>query len=211
MVSNNGNMQISLTLTKRQKQALKAIYTSIRDFGYPPTLADLREELSVSSNQAVLDFLKILESKGFIKKEEGTARGIKILEKGYETLSVNTLIPYVGISVAGPFTPSFEDIQWTDAGEVEITENVYMVKIKGDSMVDADLNDGDYVLVKEAKEFKNKDIVLARNNGDSTIKRLVNERGKIYLKPENPKYPNIPIYPETRLLGKVIGKIGGKR
>lgn len=195
-------------LTKRQKQTLKAIYNSLKTSGYPPTLADLREELNVSSNQSILDLLNNLERKKFIRREEGAARGVKILAKGYEVLEVKPIVPYVGISAAGPYTQAFEDVQWQNLGGVEKTEELFVVKIKGDSMVGANLDDGDYVLIRQAREFKNEDIVLARFDGETTIKRLVRKEGKTYLKPENSKYPNIPIYPETRLLGKVVGKIG---
>jgi len=194
-------------LTKRQLQSLKAIYTSLRDSGYPPSLADLREELDVSSNQAVLDLLKSLESKGFIKKEEGAVRGIRILNEGFKVLEVTPISPYVGISAAGPYTGAFEDVQWKNAGGIEELEDM-LVKVKGDSMIGAGIEDGDIVVVRKAKEFKNGDIVLARDNDDTTVKRLVNKNGKIYLKPENPKHRNIPIYPDTRLIGKVIRIIG---
>lgn len=204
-------MQISLTLTKRQKQALKAIYTSIRDSGYPPTLADLREELGVSSNQAVLDLLKILENKGSIKKEEGAARGIKILQKGFEALSKNPILPNIGISAAGPYKDAFDTLEWEEQEGLKTADNVFITEVVGDSMLGIGLEDGDNVLVQESKEFKNGDTVLARDIDGRTIKTLVRVDGKTYLKPENPKYPNIPIYPETRLIGKVIGKIGGKR
>lgn len=190
-------------LTKRQKQVLSAIYKSLKDSGYPPTLADLREELNVVSNQAVLDLLKLLEEKKYIKKEEGMARGLKILGKGFEELGVQSIIPYVGVSAAGPYAQIFEDIQWKTAGDVELITDM-LVKIKGDSMINAGINDGDIVLIREAKEFKNGDIVLARNNDETTLKRFVHDDGKVYLKPENPKYKNIPIYPDTRLLGKMI-------
>lgn len=195
-------------LTDRQKQVLKAIYSSLKDSGYPPTLADLRENLGVSSNQAVLDFLKLLEEKGFIKKEEATARGLKILKKGFEVLKVNPIVPYAGVSVAGPYTTLFEDVSWKSVGDVELIEDI-LVKVKGDSMIGAGINDGDVVAVREVKEFKNGDIVLARNNDETTIKRLVHEDGKVYLKPENPKYKNIPIYSDTRLVGKVIKILSG--
>lgn len=197
-------MQSLNQLTKRQKQVLKAIHRSIKDSGYPPTLADLRKELDVSSNQAVLDFLKLLEDKGYIKKEEGTARGIKILEKGYSILGNQPLVPYVGISAAGPYTQAFEDIEWRSAGNtIELTSD-FLVKVKGDSMINAGIDDGDIVVIREAKEFKNGDIVLSRNNDETTIKRFVHDKGRVYLKPENPKYKNIPIYPDTRLIGKVV-------
>lgn len=195
-------------LTKRQKQALRAIYRSLKDSGYPPTLADLREELDVNSNQAVLDFLRILEDKGCIEKDEKMARGIKILEKGFRALNLEQIIPYVGISAAGPYTQAYEASEWRPVGNIQVTSSDMLVKVNGDSMMNAGMKNGDLVIVREAKEFKNGDIVLARYEAETTVKRLVHDNGRVYLKPENPKYKNIPIYPETRLLGKVVGVLG---
>ena len=204
-------MNSFLDLSRRQKQVLGYIYSSIKNSGYPPTLADLREKLNVSSNQAVLDFLKILESKGYIKKEEGAARGIKILQRGFEALSKKSIIPNIGISAAGPYRDAFDTLEWEEQEGLKTADNVFITEVSGDSMVGIGLQDGDKVLVQESKEFENGDIVLARDIDGRTIKTLTREDGKTYLKPENHKYQNIPIYPETRLLGKVIGKIGGKR
>lgn len=191
-------------LSKRQKQTLQAIYKSLKDSGYPPTLADLCDKLGVSSNQAVLDLLRLLEDKGFIKKEEGMARGIKILEKGFMALKEKNILPYVGVSVAGPYATAFEDVKWQSVGGgVDLLSDI-LVRVKGDSMIGAGIDDGDIVLIREIKEFKNGDIVLARNDDETSIKRFVHDNGKIYLKPENPKYKNIPIYPDTRLVGKMI-------
>lgn len=195
-------------LTDRQLQVLKTIYRSIKDSGYPPTLADLRDELDISSNQAVLDHLKILEDKGFIKKDEGMARGIKILDQGFKALGLQPIAPFIGVSAAGPYTQAYEINEWQVVKDTQITSDDKLVKINGDSMVSAGLNDGDIVIIREVKEFKNGDIVLARWDGETTVKRLVNKDGKVYLKPENPKYKNIPIYPDTRLLGKVVGILG---
>ena len=198
-------------LTKRQKQVLKIIYSSLKDSGYPPTLADLRDSLGVVSKQAVIDVLGSLEKKGFIKREEGTARGIRILQKGFDILSAKTLIPSVGITAAGPYTDALENLEWKDQEGTKVADNVFIAEVRGDSMIGAGLADGDKVIVQEAREFKNGDVVLARYIDGTTVKRLVHDNGKVYLKPENPKYENIPIYPETRLLGRVIGKIRGKR
>lgn len=189
-------------LTTRQKQVLKAIYRSLKDSGYPPTLADLRQELKVSSNQAVLDFLRLLEDKGFIKKEEGTARGLKILKKGFEKLNIQPILPYVGISPAGPYSEAIEDVQWVSLGKTD--DGDMLIRVRGDSMINAGINNGDMVLVKKSKEFKNGDIVLARNDDEVTVKRFIHDDGKIYLKAENPKHKNIPIYPDTRLVGKIV-------
>lgn len=195
-------------LTKRQKQVLQAIYKSLKDFGYPPTLSDLREELDVVSNQAVLDILRILENKKYIKREEGTARGIKLSPKAFEIVGLAPIVPYVGVSAAGPYTQAFEQNEWKVAENIHVSESDMIVTARGDSMIGVGIQDGDLVLVREAKEFKNGDVVLARNNDGTTIKRFVHDDGKVYLKPENPKYKNIPIYPETRLLGKVVGILG---
>ncbi len=195
-------------LTKRQKQVLQAIYKSLKDFGYPPTLSDLREELDVVSNQAVLDILRILENKKYIKREEGTARGIKLFPKAFKIVGLAPIVPYVGVSAAGPYTQAFEQNEWKVAESIHVSESDMIVTARGDSMTGAGIQDGDLVLVREAKEFKNGDVVLARNNDETTIKRFVHDDGKVYLKPENPKYKNIPIYPETRLLGKVVGILG---
>jgi len=194
-------------LTNRQKEVLEAIYKSLKDSGYPPTLADLREKLNVVSNQAVLDLLKLLENKGFIKKEKGAARGLKILKKGFESLGIKPILPVLGITAAGPYTEAFENLEWKSWAGTEKADNVSIVVVHGDSMIGAGYNDGDRVLVQEAKEFKNGDIVLARDNDGTTIKKLVHDNGKVYLKPENPKYKNIPFYPDTRLVGKIIGKV----
>jgi repressor LexA len=203
-------METVQTLTTRQKQVLKFIYSSIKGSGYPPTLADLREELDVVSNQAVIDVLGALEHKGFIKREEGTARGIRILSKGFEILSKKQLVPSLGFTAAGPYRDAFENLDWQEVEDLKTAQNVFIVDVTGDSMTGAGIQDGDKVIIQQAKEFKNGDVVLARDNDGTTIKRLISSDGRIYLKPENPKYQNIPIYPETRLLGKVIGKIAGK-
>ncbi len=195
-------------ITARQAEVLKLIYKSISDSGYPPTLAELRESLDVSSNQAVLDILKILEDKGYIQKEEGTARTIRILDKGIKELGLKQVAPVAGISAAGPYMQAYEINEWKVIDDVQVTPKDRLVRISGDSMIEAGINDGDIVIVRESKEFKNRDIVLARNNDETTVKRFVHDDGKVYLKPENPKYRNIPIYPETRLLGKVVGILG---
>jgi len=195
-------------ITARQAEVLKLIYKSISDSGYPPTLAELRDALEVSSNQAVLDILKLLEDKGYIEKAEGTARGLRILDKGIKELGLKQMAPVVGVSAAGPYMQAYEINEWKVTDDVQVTSNDRLVRISGDSMIGIGIDDGDIVIVRDAKEFKNGDIVLARNDDETTVKRFVHDDGKVYLKPENPKYKNIPIYPETRLLGKVVGILG---
>lgn len=199
------------SLTERQKQTLMFIYNSIRYSGYPPTLADLKEKLQVVSNQAVLDLLKILEEKKYIRKEEGAARGLQVTQKGYEALNVSAYAPMVGVTAAGPFMDTLEqygDWQRVSDDLAKLSEKIALFKIKGDSMIGAGINDGDIVVIQyQVNEFRNGDIVLARNDDGTTIKRFVNVSGRIHLAPENPKYERIPFTPDLRLLGKVISKI----
>lgn len=203
--------RINQGLTERQKQTLMLIYNNIKYSGYPPTLSQLCGELNVSSNQAVLDLLKILEDKKYIRKEEGTARGIRITQKGYDELNVSAYAPMVGVTAAGPFIDTLEQHgEWMEISPdlSRLSDKIALFKVKGDSMIGAGLNDGDIVIIKyEVNEFKNGDIVLARSDEGTTIKRFVNVNGKIHLSPENPKYQEIPFTPDLRLIGKVISKI----
>ena len=201
------NVMKSETLTARQKEVLNSIYNSFKESGYPPTLADLRDRLGVSSNQAVLDFLKLLEEKGYIKREEGMARGLKILKKAFDELNLQRISPYVGVTAAGPYIEAIEALEWKASGDVEIS-GMY-VKVKGDSMINAGIKDGDIVVVEAATEFKSGDIVLARSDDGTTVKRLIHDDGNVYLKAENPKHKNSPIYPGTRLIGKVVKVLKG--
>lgn len=198
-------------LTQRQKQTLMFIYNSIKYSGYPPTLSELKESLNVVSNQAVLDLLKILEEKKYIRKEEGTARGLQLTQKGYDGLNVSTYAPMIGVTAAGPFMDTLEQHgEWKEISTdlARLSDKIALFKVKGESMIGAGLNDGDIVVVKyEVAEFKNGDIVLARSDDGTTIKRFVNANNKVYLTPENPKYSRIPITPDLRIIGKVISKI----
>lgn len=198
-------------LTQRQKQTLMFIYNSIKYSGYPPTLSELKESLNVVSNQAVLDLLKILEEKKYIRKEEGAARGLQLTQKGYDALNVSTYAPMIGVTAAGPFMDTLEQHgEWKEISVdlARLSDKIALFKVKGESMIGAGLNDGDIVVVKyEVAEFKNGDIVLARSDDGTTIKRFVNTNNKVYLAPENPKYSRIPITPDLRIIGKVISKI----
>lgn len=196
-------------LTNRQKQVLKAIYRSLKNSGYPPTLADLREKLDVVSNQAVLDLLKLLEEKGFIKRSESLARGIAILPLGYKTLGKLPLAPFLGATTAGvPIEPIEISGNWQSisADASILNGEIFLLKIKGDSMINAGIDDGDVVLVKSEKEFVSGHIVLADIDGEKTIKRFISDDQPpyVYLKPENPKYPAIPATDKMRLMGRVI-------
>lgn len=195
-------------ITKRQKQLLWIIYKYIGDIGYPPTFEEMREKLGVSSNQSIIDLLNKLTNGGFIKRESG-ARSLVILSLGYSALNKPPLVAFAGTTSAGAPVEAIEiSGEWRQmSSEVSrFASEVFMLKISGDSMINAGIDDGDVVLVKSEKEFVSGDIVLARIGDESTIKRFISEDkpSHVYLKPENSKYENIIITEEVKLEGKVI-------
>ncbi|MCK4520514.1 repressor LexA [Candidatus Parcubacteria bacterium] len=203
---------IKEVITKRQKEVLQIIYDSIKDFGFPPSFSELKERLNISSNQSLLDFFSVLERKNLITREEGSARGIKILKKGYKTINARPLAPIVGITSAGSFIEAIEDVDaWIPLSkETEIiSDDVIVTRVIGDSMIKAGIEDGDLLLFKKMQQFSSGDIVLAETSDGTTVKRFISEDKPpyVYLKPENPKYDIIPFTDEMKIIGKMIKKL----
>lgn len=197
------------SLTPRQKSLLEIIYEYIKDEGFPPSFQEMRERLGVSSNQSIMDLLEKLKKNGFIAKNESGARSLAILPLGYEALGTPPLVAFLGATAAGaPIEAMAIEGQWETVGVdlTQLQDKVFMLKIAGDSMINAGIDDGDVVLVKEHQEFVSGDVVLARIGDGTTVKRFISEDKPpyVYLKPENPKYPKIPFTDETELVGKVI-------
>lgn len=196
-------------ITPRQKDLLSIIYNYIRTEGYAPTFEEMRERLQVISNQSVIDLLVKLDKNKFIKKNEAIARSIVILPLGYEILGKPPMAPFLGITSAGAPINAIEvsgNWQQISPSVAQLSDKVFLLKISGDSMINAGIDDGDMVLVKTEKEFISGNIVLARINDEVTIKRFVSDDKPpyIYLKPENPKYDVIPATDQMKLEGKVI-------
>lgn len=200
-------------ITKRQKELLQIIYDFIKNTGFPPSFEEMRENLKVASNQSIIDLLEKLEKAQALKRNEGSARSINLTPFGFKVLG-KQMFPMLGVSSCGPFTESFQDVdfKWMEvpAGvlpeeKIKKTEDVFIIQIQGDSMINAGINDGDKLLVQKSKAFKNGDIVVARNSDGTTVKRFMVEKNNIYLKPENPNYDIIKIIPEEVFFdGKVI-------
>jgi repressor LexA len=196
-------------ITKRQKQLLEIIYDYIKDTGYPPTFEEMRESLSVVSNQSIIDLLAKLEKQKLLKRNEASARSLTILPLGNEILERRSLIPMLGCASAGSPIDALEiSGEWQEVSTdvAQLKEDVFLAKIIGDSMINANIEDGDAVLIQNQKEFISGDIVLANVAGGRTVKRFVSDDKPpyVYLKPENPKYKNIPFEEDTEIIGKVI-------
>lgn len=202
-------------VTKRQKELLSIIYQYTKDTGYPPTFEEMRTQLNVSSNQSIVDLLQKLVEKKLIKREENTARGIRILPLGFEALVKPPIAPFLGKTSAGMPLEAIEiNGEWQEISSeiAKLKDEVFLLKISGDSMVNAGINDGDAVLVKSQKEFVSGDIVLAQIGDEATVKRFISDDTPpfVYLKPENPKYEAIPFTEQTRLKGKVISVLNNE-
>jgi len=188
---------------------LSIIYDYIKNSGYPPTFEEMKDMLGVSSNQSVIDLLNKLGEKRAIQRSESIARSIAILPLGYEILGKPPLVPFLGLSHAGsPMEAIQIEGEWQplSSNVAKLEEEVFLLKVSGDSMINAGIDDGDLVLVKRHKEFVSGDIVLARIGDDVTIKRFVSEDKPpyLYLKPENPSHEIIHFTEDVVLDGKVI-------
>lgn len=195
--------------TKRQKELLELIYQYIKSSGYPPTFKEIREELGISSNQAVFELLGKLEKGGFIRRNESAARGITLLPLAYDALGGPHLAPFLGVTTAGMPAEAIETVgEWQPlpGGVARLKDEVFLLKVSGDSMINAGINDGDVVLVKQHQYFTSGEIVLAQVGGEATIKRFmsIDKPPYTYLKPENPKYDVILFKDDVELKGKVI-------
>jgi len=195
-------------ITVRQKQLLGHIYDFFLSTGYPPTFEEMRQNLGVASNQSIADLLAKLQQGDFIKKERG-ARSLTILPPGYAILGRLPLVPMLGTTTAGlPAEAIAISGEWRVLSRevARLEQEMFMLKVSGDSMINAGINDGDAVLVQTKKEFVTREIVYAEINGEGTIKRFISEDQPpyVYLQPENPKYENIVFTEEVILKGKVI-------
>jgi len=196
-------------ISERQKELLEFIYSYLENSGYPPLLEDMRVALKVTSNQAVLDLLNALEKKNLVKRD-GSARSIVIKPLGYDAMGKQPLVKVAGTSAAGPVIQAIEQNEWIKmpSGYEKLSlEKTFVVKIAGNSMIEAGIYDGDAVLIRDERYYKSGDIVLARNSDGVTLKRFINNDSRTYLKPENPTCRNIPITHDTIFLGKMIAKL----
>lgn len=190
------------TLTERQEAVLKFIEEYQLAYGRSPTLREMRENFGVSSDNGVLKHLKALEEKGFIEKDD-TPRGIKLLASVKERLDtpVPVKLPVLGFIPAGGPVMTEEYIEtWMDVGEdlAKTSKGYFLLRVTGNSMIDAGIFEGDLVVVDGKKTPKHGDIVVALVDNHNTLKRFIKKDGKVYLKAENRDYKDI--YPENELM-----------
>ena len=195
---------------KRQLNILRFIYNTVESKGYPPTVREICQAVSLASTSTVHGHLASLTKKGFLKKDPTKPRAMEITQAGLEALGIDEnikAIPIVGTVTAG--MPILTVEETTDyfplPPDLNESDDLFMLNIRGESMINAGILDGDQVIVRKQTTADNGDIVIAMNDEDeATCKKFYKEDGHYRLQPENDTMDPI-ILDQVVILGKVIG------
>ena len=204
MNTNHQDMDRARPLTDRQAQVLRYITDYLTDHGYPPTQREIMKRFKIKSTKGVDRHLEALEKKGYLTRTRKGARALEV-----HGLSQTRGIPVVGKVAAGRPILAIENIEGTLALDRKMVrwKEAFFLKVKGDSMIEAGILNGDYVLVKPQPVAEDEDIVVAIMNGEATVKRFVRKEDRILLEAANPDYPPIEMTGksgELRIIGKVM-------
>ncbi len=195
-------------LTDRQKQVYRFVGAYVETQGYAPTLQEIAVHLGVSGNLGVLRHLEALEKKGYLRRKQGCSRGIVLSERSTTVFS----LPLVGTVAAGALTEALENIEEHISVDSSLVrgDGCFVLRVKGDSMIEAQIAPGDLAIVRPQATAGNGDIVVAMLDGEATLKRFFRENDSVRLQPENSSLQPIILRPEdgeVRILGKVTGII----
>lgn len=194
-------------LTERQRKVLDFITSNLDTNGCPPTLREISGHIATKGTATAIAHLEALERKGYIVRRSGS-RGIAI--PGRTTIPVS--VPIVGTIRAGIPEPAIEDVQGYCSIDPDWLKGAdcYLLKVKGDSMIDAHILDGDLALIRPQPTADNGEIVVAMIDGEATLKRFYRESGHIRLQPENSSMKPIIIKDgeaDTVIAGKLLRTI----
>lgn len=197
-------------VSKRQEDILTFIKDEVRKKGYPPSVREIGEAVGLASSSTVHGHLARLESKGLIRRDPTKPRAIEILDmEEFSTLKSSVLhVPLIGKVTAGLPITAIENIEEffplpNTFGSSE--DNLFMLEIMGESMIEAGILNGDYVVVKQQQSANNGDIVVAMTEEDeATVKRFYKEKSHFRLQPENSSMEPI-IVNQVSILGRVVG------
>lgn len=200
------------TLYNRERQLLEFITQFIQRYGYSPTLKEIGEALGMGSPATVHEHVDRLRQKGFVRKLDGTARGIEVVEQFARAAGGKTSIdlPVLGFIAAGaPLEPYTDPNFYISVAPSMISADKpsYLLQVKGTSMIEDGIMDGDFVVIQHQQDAKNGDIVVALlPNGFATLKRIYFEKDRIKLMPANSTMS--PIFTtHVKIQGKCVGLI----
>lgn len=201
---------MTLVLYKRQKQILDYLNKYIDEYGNAPTLVEIAKHLGVKSLATIHEHLATLEKKGLIKKSGGLARGIEIVDMKIGEIVKGIELPVLGFIAAGAPIEPYTDPNATFAvaqNMIAANKKSYVLQVKGESMIDDGILDGDFVVMEETNTANNGDIVVAMmDSGVVTLKRFFREKDQVKLMPANSAMQ--PIYAKSvTIQGKCVGVI----
>ena len=200
-------------LTERQQHIYNFLASTIRDKGYPPTIREVMEAFQIASTNGVRTTLAALEKKGFIKRHPMLSRGIELtdyVERDLPARSEIREVPVIGRVAAGEPVLATENVESTVAVDRSFvpSEEVFALCVRGDSMRDAGILDGDYVLARQQEVADFGDIVVALIGEEATVKRYCPKGKQVLLLPENDSFQPIVVDAQKdafRIAGKIVG------
>lgn len=196
-------MGLTDKLTRRQKGVYEFIRNKIRTRGYGPTVREIGEQFEIRSPNGVMCHLKALEKKGMISREKNMSRAIRLMREPVEERG----LPLYGEIAAGVLHEAIEREERVDFGDFFNKKNLFVLRVKGDSMIEDAINDGDFVVVKKQRTArKGQIVVVLTGEGEATLKRWYPEANRIRLEPANSNMK--PIYvKDANVLGAVVGVV----
>jgi repressor LexA len=195
-------------LTERQRGILEFIQSEQREKGITPSTREIQHHFGFASQTSVMQYIATLERKGFLDRH---ARKARALITPVQKVRI-TDIPIYGQIPAGMAALTEQTVEGhvsLDTRSVNASKNgkTFALRVRGDSMIDAHILDGDIVILEDRKDVQSGDIVAALIDGETTLKRYVTEHGRPYLKAENPLYPNLVPARELRIQGVMVSLV----
>ncbi|MBR0378859.1 MAG: transcriptional repressor LexA [Lachnospiraceae bacterium] len=195
-------------ITAKQKEILDFIKNEILNKGYPPSVRDICEAVRLKSTSSVHAHLETLEKNGYIRRDPTKPRAIEIIDDNFNLTRREVVnVPLVGTVAAGQPLLAVENVDsyFPIPAEYLPNKQTFMLKVKGDSMINAGILNGDDVIVVEQNTARDGDIVVALIEDSATVKTFYREDGYIRLQPENDTMDPIIVEDNLTILGKVIG------
>lgn len=201
-----------MALTKRQKQVLDFLVSFINRHRYSPSFEEVADGLELTSLATVHKHIQTLEKKGYIRRGYNQSRSIEVMQLPRpvrEEVARHTLeLPLLGRIAAGRPVEAVQNQETISLGDFARAKNAYVLEVKGDSMVEDHICDGDFIIVEKTEQANNRDIVVALVKGEeTTLKRFFRESaGKVRLQPANAEMPPITLpAKDVQIQGRVVG------
>lgn len=190
-------------LTERQREIYEFIKSKIDSRGYGPTVREIGTHFDIKSPNGVMCHLKALEKKGFINRQGFSARAIQLV--GVKPNAVT--LPMLGVVAAGNPTAAEAQTEDLDLKELFDGRDNFALKVKGESMIEDHIEDGDYVIIHRQENARNGERVVALIEGEATLKKFFKERNRVRLEPANGSMKPILVEPskDIRILGTLVG------